>query len=291
MALSFGFCLDDAETVYTADQFSEAVRAIAGNGVCDFGGKFAVQATDSLTVQIASGFARAAGRWIKADEKETRTVMPANNYFDRYDAVVIRVQLLARAVSLMLITGTPSAFPQKYTPVRDQKQYELVLAHIFVKKGTTLVAQEDIEDVRAEPSQCGYIIPMCKAAGDVLQIYDFLGSGIDKAVARLHTIAAGILQKGDDAAQAITQAIRSTSLGNAVGDLTFLRHTPEPSAEWLLCNGAAVPEAYPALCAVLGDVLPNLTGADARYRAYIYGGAPVYAVKETLPVKNDGGMT
>lgn len=285
MALSFGFCLGEAETVYTANQFSEALQAIAGNGICDFGGKFAVLATGSLTVQIASGFALAAGRWIKADEKETCTVAPANNYFDRYDAVVIRVQRLARTVSLTLITGTPSAFPQKYTPIRDEKQYELVLAYIVVKKGTTLVAQEDIEDVRAEPSLCGYILPMCKAAGDVLQIYDFLGSGIDKTVARLHAIAADILQKGDDVAQAITQAIRSASLGNAIGDLTFLRHTPDPSAEWLLCNGAAVPETYPALRAVLGDVLPNLTGADARYRAYVYGGAPVYAVKETFPAK------
>ena len=82
-------------------------------------------------------------------------------------------------------------------------------------------------------------------------------------------------QKADAAIVELDAAIQQAGGGPKVGDLMTARQHPEPATEWLLCDGGRVPEAYPALDAMLDGTLPNLSQAEDRYRSYLYGGTPV----------------
>lgn len=269
VALTYGFCLDGQDSAYTSEQFSHAFHAVFGDGVCQFGQLFELTGVENFTVTLGTGFALAAGRWLKNDEPLSLTLPTAGNYDDRYDAVAVRADYGARRVTLEIM---PDINPD--APPRGDREYTLFLYVIRVRRGATVLSNDDITDTRADHTLCGYIRPLWEVSWSVEYVYTFLRSGVDEEVAR-------ILALGDETAQRAETAIAElekqigAARGTALGDITITLSHPLPAAEWLPCDGSPVPADHPGLSALIGGTLPLMDAADPRWGYWIYGGAPV----------------
>ena len=84
--------------------------------------------------------------------------------------------------------------------------------------------------------------------------------------------SARILHKGDDAISRIASLLIEKGIYPVVGELQAALNHPLPAAEWLLCDGGAVPAAYPKLTAVIGTALPNISLPSDKVKTYIYAG-------------------
>lgn len=272
MSLSYGFTLQPTDS--SAD-FADALRAVTGDGITPRGGRFAVS-INGFTAALSSGFALAAGRWLWNDEPYPMTLAPSGNTKDRTDALAVLVDFQERKASLTVLQDVdPDAIRASPSLLRDEQRYSILLYFIRVRRGVTSLSLEDVTDLRADGSLCGYTAPLSEIAGKVLYIYDFLRSGIDLEVARLLEKSQAAVVKADAAIVSLDAAIQQAGGGPSVGELMTARKDPEPAGEWLLCDGGAVPEAYPALSTMLGGTLPDISQEGDRYRTYIYGGVPV----------------
>lgn len=275
MSLSYGFCLGEENSQYSAERFSLTFQAIVGDGICPYGGQFGVSATESMQVSLATGFALLAGRWFRSDEAISLTVQPADNHFDRYDAIVLRVELPEKSVSVSVVTGKATAVPQKYRPARTNDLYEIVLCHILVRMGSTQILPADLTDTRADKALCGMITQISDISEKVLRVYRFLESGIDERVDSLTGQTGAIIQKGDDVIASIESAMAKANIAKTMGEIEILHKPPKPEKEWLLCDGKAIPEEYETLNKLLHGRLPNLVKEGSRFSPWIFTGSPI----------------
>ena len=256
MSLTYGFCLGDLSGTYDSQQFAETFRHISGDGVAPQSGRFAAE-IQGFGLTIAAGFALKDGRYLVSDEPLTLVLSPAGNYGDRYDAVAVRVDLEARKAFLEVVPDVdPARLPEGC----------LVLYLVKVRRGATDLHTADVTDVRT------YLTTLAEVSGDVLYIYNFLTSGIDQRIAQLLALSAAVIRRAEQAIVSLDAAIQEAGGSYGVGELQTARR--DPGAGWLLCSGGPVPAQYPALCALLGGTLPNLSQPGDRYRTYIFGGVP-----------------
>lgn len=274
MSLSYGFCLGEENTQYDSGQFAEAFQAIVGDGVCPFGGKLRVSSTDTMTVSLLTGFALLGGRWFKSDEAMPFTVLPADNNFDRYDAVVLRADLVRKEIAPVIIKGNAAALPEKYTPIRDANSYEIILCYILVRMGTTQILSTDIVDTRADSALCGMITQLSDISEKVLKVYKFLESGIDERVDSLADKANVIIKKGSSAIESIESAMAAANISKAIGEIEIFHQRPKPEKQWLKCDGSLIPQEYTVLSKLLGGKLPNLVKFESRFSPWIFAGSP-----------------
>ena len=274
MSLSYGFCLGEEDSLYGSAQFSQAFQAIVGDGVCPSGGKLQVSTTETMKVSLATGFALLVGRWFRSDEAISLTVQPADNHFDRYDAIVVRADLKLKSISVIVAKGNAAVVPQKYTPARNHDLYEIVLCHIFVRMGTTQILSTDITDTRADKSLCGMIMQLSDISEKVLRVYRFLELGIDKRIDALTGQANAIIKKGDDVIASIGSAMTNANISKAVGEIEILYKSPKPEKEWLRCDGKPIPAEYETLHKLLNGRLPDLTKEGRRFCPWNFAGSP-----------------
>lgn len=274
MSLSYGFCLGAENSQYSAEQVSHAFQAIVGDGICPDGGQFEVSATEGMQVSLATGFALLGGRWFRSDEAISLTVQPADNHFDRYDAIVLRADLTLKSISAVVTNGNATATPQKYIPARNNDMYEIVLCHILVRKGTTQILSADIADTRADKVLCGMITQFSDISEKVLRVYRFLESGIDERVDALTGQAGSIIHKGDDVIASIESAMAKANIKKTIGEIEIVHKPPKPEREWLLCDGKAIPTEYETLHELLHGRLPSLVKEESRFSPWIFAGSP-----------------
>lgn len=274
MALSYGFAIRPTDN--SAD-FSNALRAITGDGITSYGGRFSLT-VNGFTVTLSTGFAFAAGRWLENDETYRLTVPPSWNSADRTDALVCRVDYAERKATLEILVGVdPDAIRTDPSILRNDDEYSVFLYFIRVKRGATSLAPSDFTDLRADKNLCGSVVPYSSIAGDVLYVYSFLLSGIDDEVARLICLSEQVAEKADAAIAELDKVIQKASGAAQVGELTVCRSTPSSEKDggsWLLCDGGAVPEEYQELFSLLDGTLPNISAAEDRYKTYVFAGAP-----------------
>lgn len=277
MSLTSGFLNGS----YTAAQFAEAHFRAFGNGVCAAGGKLEVTARGSNGVSVGTGYALAGGYWFKSDTTTPLYIEYGEIAGGRYDAVVLRVDLQNKAADIALVKGVAASKPVKYTPVRDEEYYELVLAYVYVAPATTLISESNITDTRADTDLCGMIALSAELSREILKVYSFALSGFDSELSALRVsleellASVGSLQPAWDKTGELDADISSINqAGYRVGNVLTARARPSPAVNWLLCDGGNVPATYPTLSALLGGTLPDITPADARLSAWIYGGTP-----------------
>lgn len=274
MSLSYGFALRPTDN---SSDFANAIHAIAGDGIADSGGRFAISGVNGFTVTLSTGYAFAAGRWMENDEPHRMTVQPSGNNADRTDALVCRVDYAARKAAMEILVGVdPDAIRADPSILRNDDEYSVFLYFINVKRGAASLSPSNFADVRADKQFCGSVVPYSAIAGDVLYIYNFLLSGIDEEVAQLIGMSKEVEEKADAAIAELDEVIQKASGAAQVGELLTCRNPPadENGGSWILCDGSKVPAGYPALSALLDGVLPNLSTAEDRYRTYIFSGAP-----------------
>lgn len=267
MSLTYGFCLDELSSMYDSAQFSQALHAVTGDGVAA-GGAGLAASISGFSLTVGSGYALAAGRWLENDEPLMLAIQPSGNTDDRTDALVVRVDYTARRAALEVLAGVdPGKLPGS---LRGEWEYSLVLCLIRVPRGASTLTPENLTDVRDDPALCGSVVPLSSIAGDALYIYDFLFSGIDREVARIIALSGEVVDKAATEIKRLDAAIQAAGGGPGLGELRTVRK--DPGTGWLLCAGGAVPAEYPALSALLGGTLPDISSPEDRYRTYIYGG-------------------
>lgn len=157
MAITSGFFDSvSGDRVYNAEQMSNYFDGLISDGVFEsVGNKFAVTtANDGMKVNVASGRAVIKCHWVQNDDTVQLTLSPADASFDRIDAIVLRLDAEAREIALTVKQGTPAASPQMADITRNDEVYELYLATVYVKAGTSVPYQ--IWDQRPS-SLCGWV--------------------------------------------------------------------------------------------------------------------------------------
>lgn len=275
MALSYGFCLGDEDAQHTAAQLSGAVRQTAGDGVCRVGGQLALTLS-GFAASLSPGYVLAGGQWLKSDEPVLLTLPRPDLSGDRVDAIAACVDYAARTAAFGVLERVD---PENLRALQTEQRYCMPLYLVRVRRGASGLSEEDVIDVRE------YVAPLSALTAGAQRAYRFVTSGIDREVARLLDLGRQAADRADSAADALNAAAGQAGGTAAVGELRTGRTAPLPAEEWVLCDGGAVPAAYPALSALLSGVLPDLSGAAKRYRTYIYAGPPAKGESEAPAAK------
>lgn len=270
MSLSYGFSLSGTDN--SAD-FSNALRAVTGDGVTLQGGRFSAS-VNGFTINLSSGYALAAGRYLENDEPYPVTIGPPKRNDDRVDAIAVRVDYEARNAALEVIADVdPAEIRADPAIMRSNGQYVIFLYFVRVRRGATSLTPDDVTDVRFEKGLCGNVVPLSDLSWGAIYIYQFLNGGIDAEVVRLTDLSNQVIAKANAAILELDEKIKQMGGGAGIGELMTSRQIPSESG-WLLCDGSMVPPGYEALSALLDGTLPAISKADDRYRTYIFGGAP-----------------
>lgn len=272
MSLNSGLCLGDEDREYTSAEFCEALHAVFGDGICRYGAGFGLT-LGGFDLNISTGYAAAAGRYVKNTDTFTATLGPSSNTEDRYDALAVRVDYPGRRAALEVLQNVdPEAIRANPVIVRSSTEYCVILYFIHVRRGATTLSPNDVEDVRSDSALCGNVVPLAEASGNVLYIYRYLTEGIDEKAGQLMQDSERILQKAADAVERIDAILADKGITPVVGELRTAVDKPLPEKEWLLCNGGAVPSDYIDLMILIGGSLPDIQPQDSRVHAYIYAG-------------------
>lgn len=274
MSLSYGFCLDGDETTYNSAQFSNAFSAVFGDGITPYGSKFALT-LNGFTATLSSGFSLAAGRFLKNGEPLPLSVPLPDKNRDRIDAIAVSVDCEEKKADLkVLVNIDADNIRENISVLRNSNSYSLLLYLAHVRRGATSISVEDITDVRADKTLCGYILPISEISEAALYAYSFLSNGLDQKAQQFSDRIDSILQEADAEIAALDQRAIDAGGKAAIGDLSTSLVLPGPANEWLLCNGSAVPTQYPELSEILNGVLPSIQQTDGRFKTYIYAGKP-----------------
>lgn len=109
---------------------------------------------NGMNALVSEGNAFVNGAFFPSAEK-TLAIESASGSYDRNDSIVIEFNSADRKVSLKVIKGGSDS--KWITPSRTSSIYQLVIAVINVKKGSTSLSQSNVSDVRSDPLYCGYV--------------------------------------------------------------------------------------------------------------------------------------
>ncbi len=149
------------DRVYLAEHFAKYFASFIGNGI--FGGKsnelqVREKETASMGVRVLSGQAWIDGYWYENDDEHPLTIDIADGVLHRIDSVVVRWNHSERIIRLAVKKGVAATNPVAPIVQRDDDYYELKLADIYIKAGTTSITQSNITDKRLNTSECGLVI-------------------------------------------------------------------------------------------------------------------------------------
>ena len=158
MAVTYGFFNSlNGDRTYNADQMSEYFNGLISNGVYEsVGGALQVLAGSGMTVNVQSGRAIINCKWLNNDAALTLNITQAHAILNRYTAVVARLDIVNRLMTITTKDGTPASSPVKPAMQIDSSMVELCLAYIYVSAGATSISQADITDMRAS-DLCGWV--------------------------------------------------------------------------------------------------------------------------------------
>lgn len=145
---------------YTADQLSEYLEGIVGNGVFanpSTSLQILASETPDMNVTIKAGKGWIDGYWLKNDADFSIAITQAAATLDRIDRVVMRLDLTERTMNVVIKEGTPSSNPVVPELTRTEliKEYSLAIVKINAKQ--TMISQASITDTRADNAVCGWV--------------------------------------------------------------------------------------------------------------------------------------
>ena len=149
------------DRIYLAEHFAKYFASFIGNGI--FGGKsnelmVRERETPNMGVKVLSGQAWIDGYWYENDGEHPLTIDVADGVLHRIDSIVVRWNHSERNIRLAVKKGTAATNPVAPTVQRNDDFYELKLADISVRAGTTTITQANITDKRLNTDVCGLVI-------------------------------------------------------------------------------------------------------------------------------------
>lgn len=147
---------ENGDRTYDADSFAELLNHFFTTGV--FEGELQVVANSNMTVSVKTGYCNIEGKVKLFDSITNITLDVANSVYPRIDTIVIEKNITSRNITLKKVTGQiSSSTPVATAPVRNETQYQIVLAQIYVGAGVSEITQANITDTRTDSSICGYV--------------------------------------------------------------------------------------------------------------------------------------
>lgn len=147
----------NSDRTYSADSFETWLKPFFQSGV--FAGSLQVTAQPeaNMTVNVSGGYANLNGKAAYWPTSNVLEISTASGVYDRIDTIVLRRNNTNRTVSIEVVTGVASANPSPTEPTRTSDIFELVLAQILVRRGTTEITDSVITDTRTNTNICGYV--------------------------------------------------------------------------------------------------------------------------------------
>lgn len=158
MSLTYGFFnSSNGDRKYNADQMSEYFDGLVSNGVYEnVGDALLVTASEGLTVNVGTGRAIINCKWVKNSAALGIVLEQAHPTYNRYDAIVVRLNYTNRNFEITYKKGTAASDPVKPSMQRDATMYEICLAYVYIAAAAASISQADITDMRAS-SICGWV--------------------------------------------------------------------------------------------------------------------------------------
>lgn len=158
MAITYGYFNSvNGDRTYDADQMSEYFEGLVSNGVYEsVGGALQVLAGSGMSVNVQTGRGIINCKWLRNDAVLTLDITQSHAVLNRYTAVVMRLDIVNRLMTITTKDGANASSPVKPTMQNDGTAVELCLAYIYVGAGVTSISQANIEDMRAS-NLCGWV--------------------------------------------------------------------------------------------------------------------------------------
>jgi hypothetical protein len=190
MAVTYGFFNSiDHDRVYNADQMSTYFKGLISQGVFEnVGGALQVTASDGLTVQVQTGRAIIGDvlKWVENDTVMNLTINPAHVTLNRYTAVIIQCDINNRVINITTKDGANATDPIKPNMVNTATMKELCLAYIYVKAGTSVITQANIQDTRANKNLCGWVTGLVDQV-DTTTLFDQWSAAYTENIAEMES--------------------------------------------------------------------------------------------------------
>ena len=161
MALESGFFNSvNGDRLYNAEQMSRYFENILSNGIFKrVENCLKVSTSNGMALTVAPGGGLINCRWFRAMAAEVVTIPTAHAVLPRFDMVVARLNTSdeVRAITLMVVSGTPAENPTAPDLVRTNNIHDLALALVYVPAAATAITEANLTDVRANEWYCGYV--------------------------------------------------------------------------------------------------------------------------------------
>lgn len=164
MAITYGFfnaikqSNGTYDRIYNADQMSTYFEGLVSDGVYEsVDDAMQVLAGTGMQVQVGAGRAIIDSKWLKNTAAYPLTINAAHVTLNRYTAIVIRLDLSARTISIVTKDGENATAPIKPTMTNSETVKEMCLAYVYVGRGVTTITQANIEDTRPDNNVCGWV--------------------------------------------------------------------------------------------------------------------------------------
>ena len=147
-------------TYYTQPDFAKLMSDSMGDGyVKGVQNELAVSATDPTTMSVTVGLGRGYIQGYSFDVVDTEypvTISTADSNNPRIDRIIARLSVTAEMnISLLALSGVPSATPSASELTRTSETYDISLAQVYVGAGVTSITTNNITDERDNLLVCG----------------------------------------------------------------------------------------------------------------------------------------
>lgn len=152
---------DTYDRTYLAEDFANYFMRFIGNGVFpnpSTGLQVLESDTPDMFVNLKTGYAFINGYTYANEGDKPFQVTVADGVLNRKDAVFIRWDMVNRAITGVYVAGQSSSDPVAPTPTRTADIWDLCVAIVNVKAGSTKITQDMIEDTRMNKSLCGIVV-------------------------------------------------------------------------------------------------------------------------------------
>ena len=159
MAIESGFFNSvNGDRLYNAEDMGRYLGKLVSSGVYpNPSTSLQVLTGTGMQVQVQPGYAMLESHWLNSDSIINISIPAADVTLYRYDAVIMKLDLVQRRSTIELKQGNASSFPVAPDMTRSETVMEWCLAKIFVEPKTTTVTQSKITDTRADTKICGWI--------------------------------------------------------------------------------------------------------------------------------------
>lgn len=148
----------NGDRTYDAADWADYFASFVGNGVfADPASGCQVKADSGMKIKVSPGKLWINGYYSVNNSDYSLTLPAADSAKSRYDSVVARLDLSKRTTYLMIIKGGADELHSSSVITRSSTVYDLCLAVIAVKAGTTAITQADITDTRTDETVCGIV--------------------------------------------------------------------------------------------------------------------------------------